>query len=304
MRALATPPAVVNDLDLYVRGRITGLLSGDHRSSMIGAGTELFAIREYESGDDVRTIDWNVTARTNEPHVKTFVAERALTSWILFDASASMLFGTADRSKLEVASGVALAISQLTTRRNNRLGFASFGTQRSISMPPRQGRQGLLTVLKAIHEAEHATGDAPVSFGPLGAIPDLDSALRASANVGRSRQVVVIISDFRDEKSWLRRLPAIAARHDVIAVEIRDPREQAIPDVGMVLLVDPETGRRHRVDTSKTKTRQRFADAAAAERALLHNQLVKAGADHLPLSTSGDWLAELVRFLELRKARR
>ncbi len=295
--------AVVNGLDLYVRGRITGLLSGDHRSSMIGAGTELFAIHPYVAGDDVRTIDWNVTARTSEPHVKTFVAERALTSWIIFDASASMLFGTADRTKLDVASGAALALSQLTTRRNNRLGFTSFGTHGNVSMTPRQGRQGLITVLTAIRNARSVDRSAR-TLGPLGQLPDLDAALRACANIGRSRQVLVVISDFRDAPSWATRLPAIAARHDVIAIEIHDPREEQIPNVGVVLLTDPETGRRVRVDTSKSKTRQRFSEAAIAERQQLHQTLQRCNADHLRLSTSGDWLAQLVRFLELRKAKR
>lgn len=295
--------AAVNGLDLYVRGRITGLLSGDHRSSMIGAGTELFAIRPYTPGDDVRTIDWNVTARTLEPHVKTHVAERALTSWIIFDASASMLFGTADRTKLDVASGAALALAQLTTRRNNRLGFASFGSHGNVSMTPRQGRQGLITVLTAIRGARNNSSTAPV-LGPLGHLRDLDAALRACANIGRSRQVLVVISDFRDTPTWVDRLPAIAARHDVLALEIHDPREHAIPDVGVVLLIDPETGRRVRVDTSKAKTRQRFTEAAHAERQQLRQTLQRCNADHLRLSTSGDWLAELVRFLELRKAKR
>lgn len=291
----AIPPALLRALDLTVRRRIESLLAGDHRSSLLGPGTELAQVRPYEPGDDVRLIDWNVTARTQVPHVRVNVAERALTTWLLLDTSASMAFGTADRLKQDVAEGVALAVAHLATRRGNRLGVVTFGGEREVVLPPRQGRAGLLgALLEARREPEHAAVGAT----------SLGDALRRLGRFARQRALVAVVSDFRGPRDWRRPLLDLAGRHDVLAVEVRDRREQELPDVGVLWLVDAETGRRLHVDTSRRKLRERFADAATAERESLAAELRSAGVDHVVVTTTGDWLRPLATFLRARRERR
>jgi uncharacterized protein (DUF58 family) len=283
-----TPLALLRALDVKVRRRAHGLLPGEYRAPGVGAGTELQQIRPYVSGDDVRHIDWNVTARMREPHVRVHVPERALTSWLLLDASPSMAFGTADRRKADVAEGVALALGQVLTRRGNRLGVMSFGGPEPRVLPPRQGRPGLIGLLTTVREEPALDGAGATSLGEV---------LSRAGALARQRGVMIVVSDFRGPRDWRGPLLRLRARHDVMAVEIRDPREQELPAMGELWLVDPETGRQLRVDTNKRKLRERFAQAAADERATLAGELRKAGADHVVLSTKGDWLRELARFL-------
>jgi uncharacterized protein (DUF58 family) len=289
------PEQLLRSLDVVVRRRVDSLLAGDYRSARLGIGTELAQVRRYEPGDDVRRIDWNVTARTGEPHVRVDLAERALTTWLVLDVSPSMAFGTADRRKADVAEGVALAFGHVATRRGNRLGILTFGDRERATRPPRQGRAGLLALL---HELRREPGNEPTGA------TDLDEALARAARVARERALVVVVSDFRGPRGWERRLLELGARHDVLAVEIRDPREQALPAVGDLWLVDPETGRRLRVDTSSRRLRARFATAAEREREALADALTSARADHVVLSTAGDWLRALAAFLARRGAAR
>lgn len=286
------PAPLLRALDLVVRRRVEGLLAGEHRSSARGRGSELAQVRPYEPGDDVRMMDWNATARTGLPHVRVEVAERALTTWLVFDTSPSMGFGTADRLKSEVATGVALAVGQLSTRRGNRLGIVTFGDPGATARPPRQGRAGLLGVLGEL-------GREPTE-GYVGAT-SLGEGLGRTARLAHSRSLVVCVSDLRGPRDWRGPLLEVAGRHDVVAVEIRDRREQELPDVGDLWLVDPETGRQLRVDTSRRRIRSRFADAAAAERAEVESALRAAGADHVVLDTGGDWLRPLALFLRRRR---
>jgi uncharacterized protein (DUF58 family) len=286
---------LLRSLDLVVRHRVEALLAGDHRAARLGIGTELAQVRPYVAGDDVRRIDWNVTARTGETHVRIQLAERTLTSWLLLDTSPSMAFGTADRRKADVAEGVALAVGHVATRRGNRLGVLTFGERAPVTHPPRQGRAGLLALL---HELRRERSPDVAGATSLGA------ALARAGRVARRRALVLVVSDFRGPRDWRPQLLHLSARHDVLAVEIRDPREQALPPVGDLWLVDPETGRRLRVDTSNRRVRERFAAAAAREREELADGLRSAGVDHLVLSTAGDWLAPLVSFLRLRRGRR
>lgn len=270
-----------------------GMLAGDYRSSLLGDGTELAQVRPYVPGeDDVRRIDWNVTARTDRPHVRVHLAERVLVTWLVLDTSASMLFGTADRRKSDVAEGVAIAVGHVATRRGNRLGLVTFGDDDPRALPPRQGRLGLLGLLAALREPGDATG--PTSLG---------EALRRTGSLSRQRSAVVVVSDFRGPLDWRRQLLELAGRHDVVAVEIRDPREQELPNAGVLWLVDPETGRQLRADTGNKRLRARFAAAAASERAELARVLAAAGARHVVLTTSGDWLRTFAMFLR-RGARR
>jgi uncharacterized protein (DUF58 family) len=285
------PDAVIRALDVQIGRRMTGLLAGDYRSAAHGDGSDLAQIRPYTTGDDVRRIDWNVTARTGETHVRATFADRVLVTWLALDVSPSMRFGTADRRKADVAEGVSIAIGHFATRRGNRLGVTTFGDAEPQVRPPRQGRLGLLGLLAAFRD------DRPA---PAGAT-SLGEAVSRTGAIARQRSLVVIVSDFRGPLDWRLPILQLAGRHDVIAVEIRDPREQELPNVGDLWLVDPETGRQLRVDTRDRKLRSRFAAAASDERARLAATLASAGVRHVVLSTSGDWLRALSVFL--RQAR-
>ena len=289
------PAALLRKVDLTVRRRIDGLLAGDHRSWATGDGTELAQVRPYAPGDDVRMIDWNVTARTGEPHVRVNVAERAVETWLLLDTSASMTFGTADRRKWDVAEGVSLAIGHFAVRRGNRLALATFGDRNPVASPARQGDRGLVALLQALRREPDLEPMGPTSLG---------GALTRIGRLARRRSVIVVVSDFRGPRDWRPRLLQLAARHDVVAVEIQDPREQELPDVGDLWLVDPESGRQLRVDTRSRKLRQRFGEEAAADRNALARELRSLGVPHLTLSTSGDWLRRLVGFLQTEGRRR
>jgi uncharacterized protein (DUF58 family) len=276
-------------LELSVGRRVDGLLSGDYRSAFAGVGSELWQVRPYEPGDDVRRIEWNVTARTAIPHVRVELAERVLVTWLVLDASASMAFGTAERRKADVAEGVAVAVGYAATRRGNRLGTIAFGAEPTVKRP-RQGRRALLDTL-------HLLRDVP----PAGT-GTLRDALELTDKVARQRALVVVVSDFRGRADWRPPLLRLAGRHAVLAVEVRDPREQELADIGELRLVDPETGRQLRVDTSDRRLRERFAAAAANERRALVASLATAGVRHVAVSTDGDWLRPLAAFL--RQGRR
>jgi uncharacterized protein (DUF58 family) len=283
------PGSLLRALDISIGRRVEGLLAGDYRSAVLGQGTELAQVRPYIAGDDVRQIEWNVTARTGETHVRVQLAERVLVTWLVLDTSPSMQFGTADRRKADVVEGVAIAVGHIASRRGNRLGVVTFGDARPQAIPPRQGRVGLLGLLEALR-AE------PVD-GQVGAT-SLGEALRRTSAVARQRALVVVVSDFRGPQDWRRPLLELAGRHDVVAVEIRDPREQELPNAGELWLVDPETGRQLRVDTRSAKLRARFAAAAEEERTALRRALASVGVRHVVLSTSGDWLRLLALFLK------
>jgi len=289
------PAAVIKGLDLTVRRRIDSLVAGEHRSPSLGHGTEIAQVRPYQVGDDVRQIDWAVTARTGDPHVRVHVAERTLATWLLLDISASMRFGTADRRKADVAEGAALAVGHLATRQGNRLGVLTFGARESRVVPPLQGRQGLLRLLLTLRAGHEPDGSGPT---------DLADAMSRAGRLARARGLVVVVSDFRGPREWRTPLLRLLNRHHVIALEVRDPREQELPAVGDLWLVDPETGNQLRVDTNRRKIRERFAAAAAAERDELARELRRTGAEHIVLSTAGDWLRELARHLNRANARR
>jgi uncharacterized protein (DUF58 family) len=276
--------ASLRALELAIGRRVDGLLAGDYRSAFPGIGSELHQVRQYEPGDDVRRIEWNVTARTGRPHVRVELAERVLVTWLVIDASASMTFGTADRRKADVAEGVALAVGYAATRRGNRLGLVTFGSAEPRLRRPRQGRAALLDTLEALRI--HPGGDAT-----------LKEALELVDRVALQRALVVVVSDFRGPRDWRLPMLRVAGRHPTVAVEVRDPREQELPNLGELRLVDPETGRQLRVDTRDRKLRERFATAAADERKSLVTTLSSAGVRHVTLSTQGDWLRPLAAFL-------
>ena len=289
------PPSVLRALDLAVMRRVESLIPGEHLTPQVGGGTDLAMIRPYRPSDDVRYMDWNVTARLREPHVRVHVGERALTAWLLMDVSASMTFGTADRRKADVAEGVALAVGHVSTRRGNRLGVMAFGEAETRVLKPRQGRLGLLGLLAELGREPGADGAGSTSIG---------GAVTQVAALARARGLIVVVSDFRGPADWEQPLKALRGHHGVMTVEIRDPREQQLTPMGDVWVMDPETGRQAQVNTSRRRVRERFAAAAAAERAEVGAALRRAGADHVVLSTEGDWLRDLARHLRRGEAAR
>ncbi|MHB8468963.1 MAG: DUF58 domain-containing protein [Gaiellaceae bacterium] len=286
------PHELLRALQLEIGRRLEGLLAGDYRSSRFGEGSELAQVRPYVAGDDVRKLEWNVTARTGLPHVRVTLAERVLVTWLVLDTSPSMDFGTGERRKADVADGAAIAVGHVATRRGNRLGIATFGDRTPVTIPPAQGRVGLIGLLDALHREPEREHVGATSLG---------SALARVAAIARQRGIVVVVSDFRGPFDWRKPLLQLMGRHEVVAIEIGDPRELELPDVGELWLVDPETGRQVRVDTSSAKLRDRFALAAAEERSGIARVLSALGVPHLVLSTSGDWLRSLAVFLGNRR---
>ena len=241
------PEPLLRALDLTIARRVEGMLPGDHRSSLLGRGSELAQIRPYEPvEDDVRQIDWNVTARTGTPHVRIHLAERALVTWLVLDTSPSMTFGTAERRKADVAEGASLAVGYAATRRGNRLGLVTFGDDNPRILPARQGRAGLLGLLLALRK-EDAAGAAQRGRGDLG---------RGGAQAGRHPGAAALVHHrglrLSRARDWRRPLLVLGGRHHVVAIEIRDAREQVLPKFGKLRLVDPETGRQLKVDSSAT----------------------------------------------------
>jgi uncharacterized protein (DUF58 family) len=293
------PESLLKALELTIARRVEGLLAGDHRSALLGRGTELAQVRPYVPGDDVRLIDWNVTARTTEPHVRVHLAERVLVTWIVLDTTPSMAFGTAERRKADVALGATLAIGHAATVRGNRVGLVGFGGEQVRVVPPRQGRAGLVGLLLALRDGYEPAGTLSQDGRTLSPLAE---ALRQLSGAARQRSLVTVVSDFRGgDRDWRRPLLQLAGRHEVVAVEVRDPREQALEPAGTLWLVDPESGRELRVDTDDPRLRARFAEAAAEERAEVAHQLASAGVAHVTLSTDRDWLRDLAVFVRRRR---
>jgi uncharacterized protein (DUF58 family) len=288
-----TPEQALKHLELLFTRRPDGLLQGDHPGLVPGPGSEVSETRPYVIGDDVRRMDWNATARTTVPHVRLTLADRELTTWIVLDASASMDFGTARMEKRDLAVGAAAAVAFLTERAGNRLGARITGAHGTRRIPPRTGRGHLLTVLRAALERPRV---AP------GATRDSLAEALHSLRVLPGRGLVAVVSDFL-EPGWEQPLRRIAQRHQVLAVETLDPRELELPPVGLLTVVDPETGRRREVPTHARRLRERYAEAALEQRALIKASIRRAGAAHLRLRTDRDWVRDVVRFVVAQRRR-
>jgi len=295
----ATPrvEATLRRLELDVFRRLDGLLQGDHLGLVPAPGSEAGESREYTPGDDVRRMDWAVTARTTIPHVRDTIADRELETWVVVDRSASLDFGTAQFEKRDLALAMVAAVGFLTSRAGNRVGALVLGNDKLSVVPARGGREAMLALLHQID----ATPRAEQARTP---VDNLHAALRRVAKLARRRGLVVVISDFLSDADWQPALRALAVRHDVLAVEILDPREVELPPVGLVTLVDTETGRRVEVQTASPRIRERFAEAAARQRARIANDIRLAGSEHVVLRTDRDWLLDLARFVSTRKRRR
>jgi uncharacterized protein (DUF58 family) len=287
----ATLDAALNTLELTVRRRLDGLLQGNHLGLVPGPGTEPGDARPYYPGDDVRRMDWSVTARTTEPHIRQTVADRELETWLVADLSASLDFGTVGCEKRDLVVAAAAAIGHLTRRGGNRIGAVVASGSKLSRIPARGGRPHLEHLLRTLANKPRAV---PGDRG------DLRTALEQLRRPPRRRGLAVVISDFIGPVDWERPLRGLSARHDLLAVEVLDPRDLELPAVGLVTLFDPETGRSKEVSTS-VALRAAFAKASAEHRAQVAAGLRGAGAAHLVLRTDGDWIADVLRFIVGRK---
>ena len=283
------PQPLIEALDVALSRLIARMLPGDRRAAGVGAGTELAQLRAYEIGDDVRHIDPAATARTGQPHVRMHVPERALTTWIVLDVSPSMAFGTTLRLKADVAEGVALVFGRLGVRRAGSVGLVAFGADAPRVLPARGSKPGMVALRRMLAEGVAPDGQ----HDPEG----MAGALRRVGRIARQPGLVVVISDFREQRGWERPLGSLRVRHSVLGVEIIDPREAELPAVGHLELVDPETGVRIEVDTSRRRVRQRFAELDRERRQAVARELRRLRIDHVALSTEEDWLLTLGRHL-------
>ncbi|MCO1618612.1 DUF58 domain-containing protein [Micromonospora tulbaghiae] len=285
--------AALARLQLMVTRKLDGLLQGDYAGLLPGPGSEAGESREYRPGDDVRRMDWPVTARTTMPHVRRTVADRELETWLAVDMSASLDFGTGRWLKRDVAVAAVAALAHLTVRGGNRIGavVGTGGPGTVLRLPARGGRKEAQGLLRAVAGAEIRPGRSD-----LGALVDMLN------RPPRRRGVAVVISDFlAPPPQWGRPLRKLRVRHDVLAVEVVDPRELELPDVGVLPVVDPESGELHEVQTADPGLRRRYAEAAAAQRGAIAAELRAAGAAHLRLRTDRDWLLDMVRFVAAQR---
>ena len=283
--------AALKALELIVRIRLDGLLQGNHLGLVPGPGTELGEARSYQAGDDVRRIDWSVTARTTVPHVRQTVADRELETWVVVDLSPSLDFGTAACEKRDLAIAALAAVAHLTRGGGNRIGALVATGEKLVRLPARGGLSHARGLVRKVAEVPSA---------PAGTRGDLTAAIEQLRRPPRRRGLAVVISDFLGEPEWESTLRALSLRHELLAIEVLDPRELELPDVGTVVLADPETGRQREVVTTPLLCRE-FAAAAAAHRERVAAALRRAGAAHLRLRTDSDWIGDVVRFALARK---
>lgn len=295
--AVAAKAAVLRRLELEVTRRLDGILTGDYLAVSAGPGTEPAGARQYEPGDDARRMDWNLTARALAPHVRTTDADREMETWIVADRSASLDFGTASCEKRDLVLAAAAAFGFITARHGNRLGVLVAGGQRIIRNPARSGRVPLMAALAALY-------DSPRVDRQPGLGADLAGALEQMNRTKHQRGRVVVVSDFLDPSPWRHSLARLALRHEVVAVHVTDPREFQLPAVGILGVVDPESGRRLQVQTNSAALRTRFEAAAAERHEQIRSGIVGSGVDHLHLSTDRDWLIDFARFVATRNTHR
>lgn len=327
-------------LEWRVVKRLDGRLQGDYRSLFRGSGVDFTDLREYEPGDDLRHIEWNVTARLDEPYVREYVEERELTAWLLLDHSASMGFGPVDRQKDLVLAEIATTLAHVLTRGGSRVGAIVMDTRVDAVIPPASGRTQVLRIAKTLLDRREAraaaeeaaggpargsrrgmfgrrtarTGDGAgtgrtafarrASAPTRGAVTDLSVLLSAAAGIARRRSLIIVVSDFISADGWDLALARLARRHEVVALHVVDPRESELPDAGGVYVEDAETGEQIFVDTSDVEFRARLAAAAEARQVDLLERARKAGVDLYPVRTDDDLVRSLLRISQLRRRRR
>ncbi|MGB8645876.1 MAG: DUF58 domain-containing protein [Anaerolineae bacterium] len=294
-QATTLPERILQRLDWQVVRRLDGLLQGDYRSLFYGYGLDFADVREYQPGDDIRYIDWNVTARMATPYIRQYVEDREITAWFLLDLSPSIDFGTAQSSKRKVLIDFVATLARLLTRHGNRVGALLYDSRASRTIPARGGR---VHVLRLVNDLLKATAPSRV---PL---TDLNPLLRTALRTIRRRSLIFVVSDFISTPGWERELGVLNQRHEVLAVRLWDPREMELPDVGPIIMEDAETGEQMYVDTHDGKFRARFQQMMLQREADLKARIHHAGVDLLPLSTEGDLVRTLIRFAAERESRR
>ena len=297
IKPVAGAELLLRRLEWTVLRRLDGLLQGDYRTLMRGAGMDLADLREYQHHDDVRHIDWNVTARLQQPHVRVFTEDREMNTWFLLDLSPSMDFGSGEQRKRQVSAEFVAVLARMLTRHGNRVGAMLYGSGVDAVIPARGGRQHVLQLLHTLQTRPEQPDNK--NSGPTRLHELLDSA----ANLVRRRSTIFVLSDFISEAGWERPLGLLAQRHEVVAVRLLDPLELDLPDLGLIPIRDAETGEQLLVDTHDAGFRRRFARIAAQREAQLRQSLKKAGVDALELSTDDDLVSALMRFTDMRKRR-
>lgn len=300
MTVTKRPPApelVLRRLEWHIVRRLDGLLQGEYHSLFKGAGVDLSGLREYQPGDDVRSIDWNVTARTTVPYVREYTEDREITAWFLLDVSPSVDYGTGPdgREKRDVLIDFVASLAYILTRRGNRIGAIVYGAGIHHTVPVSSGRRAVLRLIDDLGRQPRLPGAPPTNLSEL---------LANAARTIRRRALIVIVSDFLSTPGWERPLFLLNHRHEVLAIRVVDPREEDLPDAGVVLLEDAETGEQLEIDTGDAAFRARFAAAARARTADTEGRLRRAGVDAMTLSTADDIVRSLVRMTVERRQRR
>jgi uncharacterized protein (DUF58 family) len=281
-------------LELLVTRRLDGLLRGEFLGLQPGPGTEPYGTRNYEAGDDARRIDWNLSARSLQPQLRTTEADRELQTWVVVDKSASMNFGTALAEKSEIAFAGVAAFGFLIARYGNRFGIMVAGGDEVVRLGPASTRAQLLAELSRLY-------DIPRRETQPSAGANLEGALAILERAHPRRGQIIVISDFLEESDWPRILTRLSYGHQVLCVQVTDPRELALPPVGMLTVVDTETGKRMNVQSNSSKLRERYAAAAAARDDTIKEQVRRARSEHLTLSTDRDWLLDIVKYVASRR---
>jgi uncharacterized protein (DUF58 family) len=281
----------VKRVELKTRGLVDALFSGEYRSVFKGQGMEFSEVREYIPGDEVRTIDWNVTARMNRPFVKRYIEERELTVVLALDISGSESFGTVSRFKSDVMTEFAAVIAMAAVRNNDRVGLIFFTDRVEHVVPPRKGKRHVLRIVRDL-----------LAFVPKGKATNLRPALEYMQRTLRQHTVIFLVSDFQDE-GYEHALKVLGRRHDIVAVTLNDPAEQSLPSVGLARMRDPETGEFLEVDTSDRRVRAAYAEHIAAELAARRRVLRRSGVDEIELTTDGSVIEPLLKFFRTRETR-
>ena len=290
------PERVLHRLDWQVLRRLDGILQGDYRSLFMGGGLDFAELREYQPPDDIRHIDWNVTARMDMPYVRRYLEDREVTAWFLLDMSPSMAFGAPERRKETVVVDFVGVLARLLTRNGNRVGAILYDNDVEFAIPPRGGRPQVLRLINDVQRQQSSAG---------GAMTNLQKLLESGFNSIKRRSLIFLVSDFICMPGWDKAMDQLNRKHDLLAVRLWDPRETDLPDVGVVLVEDSETGAQLSVDTSDRGFRRRFHEAALRREEELAQTFKRAGVDELPLSTEEDLVLAILRFASLRgRARR
>jgi uncharacterized protein (DUF58 family) len=292
-----TPEAILRRLEWTVLRRLDGMLQGDYRTVFRGSGIDLAGLREYQEGDDIRYIDWNVTARLQSLHVREYQQDRELNAWFLLDLSGSVDFGSGNATKRMVLAEVVAVLARLLSSRGNRCGAMLFNAGIEQILPPRTGRRQVLHLLNLLANPRPRT--APKVRGTT----DLGAVLRDAAGIIRRQSLVFVVSDFISRPGWEKALGLLARRHEVVAIRLFDPMEAAIPEIGLLSFQDAETGEQLFVDTGDRGFRRRFTAAWLRAEEALQTALAAAGVDCLEVSTEDDLLDAFVRFAHMRKQR-